>query len=60
MLRTVVRRGFCVNNNDPIHLKNYQNDHSLKMFEQLRDKDTTQIRGNFQKLFHDNQYIERS
>lgn len=27
MFRLVLRRNFCVNNNDPIHIKNAQNDH---------------------------------
>jgi hypothetical protein len=36
MLRKVIQRGFCVNNNDPFHAKNYQNDHYKGLFEKFR------------------------
>jgi len=53
MLRKVVKRGFCVNNNDPIHKKNAENDHALKMWKNLKERDDSKIKGNFKDLFHD-------
>jgi len=60
MFRQVIRRAFCVNNNDPIHARNYQNDHKRGLYEKFREQDSSQILGNFQQKFHDPQYLEKS
>lgn len=35
MFKQVVKRGFCVNNKDAFHTKNYQNDHSRGLFKKF-------------------------
>jgi hypothetical protein len=39
MFRQLIRRRFCVNNKDPIHVRNAQNDHYRKLFEQFTERD---------------------
>lgn len=48
MFRQVIKRGFCVSNKDPFHVRNAQNDHYRKLFDKFRDKTPEQIKGNFQ------------
>lgn len=48
MFRQVLRRGFCVSNNDPIHVRNAENDHYKKMFEKFRSSNSSEVTGNFQ------------
>lgn len=57
MLRQVIRRGFCVNNNDPIHVRNYRNDHARTIWDKLQERDDSQVLANFQQRFHDAQYL---
>lgn len=60
MLRKVIRRGFCVNNNDALHSRNYQNNHQKAFMEKFHETPENEILGNFQKRFHDSQYVEQS
>ncbi len=60
MFLRVLRRGFCVNNNDPIHTRNYQNSQKKALWEKFNENDETQVLGNFQEKFHDPQYIEQN
>lgn len=60
MLRIVLKRAFCVNNKDPIHVRNAQNDHYRALSKKFEERDDTQILGNFQKRFHDPQFIEQN
>ncbi len=48
MFRQVIKKRFCVINNDPIHVRNAKNDHYKKLFEQFREKNPDQVKGNFQ------------
>ncbi len=59
MLRQIVRRGFCVSNKDPIHVRNAENDHYRGFFGKFNDTSDTQIKQNFQKLFHDKVYLDQ-
>ena len=59
MFRKLIRRTFCVNNKDPIHVRNAQNDHYRKLFEQFAERDETQIRANTQESFNDSVYLDK-
>ena len=48
MFRQVIRRTFCVNNNDPFHSRNAKNDHFRKLFEKFQERNPDEIKGNFQ------------
>lgn len=59
MLRKVIRRGFCVNNNDAFHTRNYENHHQKAFMNKFQESSKTEILGNFQKRFNDAQYIDQ-
>lgn len=39
MFRQLIRRRFCVDNKDPIHVRNAQNDHYRKLADRFREVD---------------------